>query len=298
MGRYRLGIDLGGTKIEGAAMAADGRMVLRERVATPQGDYKGTLQAVVDLVRRLESDIGDHTSVGIGIPGALSPATGLVKNANSVWLIGHALKDDLERRLERPLRLANDANCFVLSEARDGAAVGAHVVFGVIIGTGTGGGLAVDGQVWTGPNAIGGEWGHNPLPWPRDDERPGPPCYCGKTGCLETFLSGPGFARDYREQTGPARAPAAIAAEAIAGDAKAGAALTRYEDRLARGLASVIVIDPDMIVLGGGMSNIERLYATVPRQWEAYVFSDHVTTPLVRAAHGDSSGVRGAAWLW
>ena len=299
MARYRLGIDLGGTKIEGAAVTDDGRVVVRERVATPQGDYAGTLQAVVDLVRRLESSIGDQASVGIGIPGALSPATGLVKNANSVWLIGQPLKDDLERRLERPLRLANDANCFALSEARDGAAVGARVVFGVIIGTGTGGGLVVDGQVWTGANAIGGEWGHNPLPWPRDDERPAPPCYCGKNGCLETFLSGPGFARDYRGSAGTAREPAAIAAAALGGDAEAGAALTRYEDRLARGLASVInMIDPDVIVLGGGMSNIGRLYVNVPRQWAPCVFSDRVTTSLVPPKHGASSGVRGAAWLW
>jgi fructokinase len=233
------------------------------------------------------------------MPGVISPATGLVKNANSTWLIGHPFAADISARLGREVRCANDANCFALSEAVDGAAAGAHGVFGVIVGTGTGGGIVVGGHVLTGANAIAGEWGHNPLPWPREGEWPGPACYCGRTGCIETFLSGPGFAADYVAHGGEPLDPAAIASRAAAGDARAEQCLQRYADRMARALASVInVLDPDVIVLGGGMSNLDRLYATVPKLWLPYVFSDAVTTRLVKAKHGDSSGVRGAAWLW
>jgi fructokinase len=268
-------------------------------VATPRDDYPATLRAVADLVRGLERDAGETGSVGIGIPGALSPATGRVKNANSVWLNGQALDVDLEALLERPLRFANDANCFALSEATDGAAAGARVVFGAILGTGCGGGVVVDGRVLTGPNAIAGEWGHNPLPWPTDGERPGPPCYCGKSGCLETFLSGPGLARDHAAPSGPTIDPPEIVARAEAGDPTAEAALARYMDRLARAFATVInLLDPDVIVIGGGMSNVARLYRDIPTLWSRYAFSDRVDTRLRPPAHGDSSGVRGAAWLW
>ena len=299
VGPTRIGIDLGGTKIEAAALSRDGIILARHRVSTPRDDYQGTLVAIAGLVERLEKRIGHTASVGVGMPGILSPATGLVKNANSVWLIGRPLGDDLERVLDRPIRLENDANCFALSEARDGAAQGHGLVFGVILGTGTGGGLVVDGRVWRGPNAIGGEWGHNPLPWPGPGEHPGPRCYCGKTGCIETFLSGPGLSADYERTTGQRAEPACIVASATAGDPAAEATLARYDDRLARSLATLInVLDPDVIVLGGGLSNLDRLYAAVPRLWGAYVFSDQVVTTLVRPAHGDSSGVRGAAWLW
>ncbi|MBI2188537.1 MAG: ROK family protein [Acidobacteria bacterium] len=294
----RIGIDLGGTKIE--AVALDGsRELARRRLDTPRGDHAATIDAVVGLVRHLEAELGQSASVGIGIPGTMSPATGLVKNANSVWLIGRPLQTDLERRLDRPIRMANDANCFAVSEAADGAAAGAEVVFGVILGTGTGGGIVVRGQIVVGVNAVAGEWGHNPLPWPADDERPGPACYCGRRGCIETFLSGPGLQADYARSTGETRTAAEIAEQAAAGDRGASAALERYEGRLARGLASIInVLDPDVIVLGGGLSNIDRLYTSVPRLWSPYVFSDTVATRLVKARHGDSSGVRGAAWLW
>jgi fructokinase len=295
----RVGVDLGGTKIEAIALADDGAALGRRRVPTPRGDYEATLEAVAALVEGLEAALGGRARVGIGTPGAVSPATGLVKNANSVWLNGRPLAADLERRLGRPLRLANDANCLALSEARDGAAAGARVVFAVIVGTGTGGGIAIDGRVWTGPNAIAGEWGHNPLPWPGAGEWPGPACYCGKTGCIETFLSGPGLARDYAAATGVTVGGAEIVARAEAGEAAAEAALARYEQRMARALAAVInVLDPEVIVLGGGISNVERLYAAVPRAWGRHVFSDHVATRLCRPAHGDASGVRGAAWLW
>ena len=293
----RIGIDLGGTKIEGVAIDGDGHERLRRRTPTPRGDYDGTLAAVTDLVRDIEREVGVQATVGVGIPGAVSPATGVIKNANSTWLIGRPLVDDLARRLGRPIRLANDANCFALSEAADGAAAGADVVFGVILGTGTGAGIVVHGKVLTGANAIGGEWGHNPLPAPKDDERPGPLCYCGRYGCVETFLSGPGLARDYAS-TGTHTAEQ-IAALATQGEPRALAALERYEERLARALATVMnILDPDVIVLGGGVSNIGRLYESVPRLWTPHVFSDRVATRLVRAQHGDSSGVRGAAWLW
>jgi len=295
----RIGVDLGGMKIEAIALAANGTTLVRRRVPTPRDDYDATIDAIVTIVDGLEQEIGARGTVGLGTPGAVSPATGRIKNSNSTWLLDRPLAEDLAARLARPVRLDNDANCFALSEATDGGGRDAKVVFGVILGTGTGGGIVVDGRPLVGANAIGGEWGHNPLPWPESDERPGPPCYCGRRGCLETFLSGPALSRDYAAATGERRDPPAIAAAAGAGDAGAEAALRRYEDRLARGLASVInVVDPDVIVLGGGMSNIDRLYDQVPRLWAPYVFSDRVDTRLVRPAHGDSSGVRGAAWLW
>jgi fructokinase len=295
----RIGIDVGGTKIEAVALDREHRVLARRRIPTPRHDYDATVAAIVDLVAAIERETGERGTVGVGIPGAVSPASGLVKNANSTWLIGRPLADDLAARLDRPVRLANDANCFTLSEATDGAAAGVHVAFGVILGTGTGGGITVDGRVLVGRNAIAGEWGHNPMPWPRPGEWPGPPCYCGRTGCIETFLSGPGLARDCQAATGATAAPEEIVARAEAGDADAAAALARYEDRLARALASVInLLDPDVIVLGGGLSNIDRLYANVPQRWDPYVFSDRVDTRLVRALHGDASGVRGAAWLW
>ena len=269
------------------------------RVPTPSHSYDEIIASIVRLVRDTEACVGQTGTVGIGIPGAVSPATGLVKNANTVALIGRPLDRDVARALGRPVRVANDANCFALSEASDGAGAGARVVFGVIVGTGTGGGVVVDGKLLTGPHAIAGEWGHNPLPWPRDDERPGPPCYCGKSGCIEAFLAGPSLARDHRLHTGEARDAGDIAQRAEAGDAAAVASMTRYEDRMARGLASAInLLDPDAIVLGGGLSNIARLYREVPLRLGAYVFSDTCNTPILPARHGDSSGVRGAAWLW
>jgi fructokinase len=295
----RIGIDLGGTKIEVIAFGDNGEVLFRDRVATPQEDYSGTLQVIAELVVRLERELGRQGTVGIGMPGAISPATGLVKNSNSVCLNGRRFDRDLERLLRRPLRIANDANCFALSEATDGAAAGAEVVFGVILGTGTGGGVAVRGAILAGANAIAGEWGHNPLPWPHPEELPGPPCYCGKSGCIETYLSGPGLARDFRAAGGRSISALEIGAQAESGDEYADAVLARYEDRLARGLASVInILDPDVIVVGGGLSNIKRLYTEVPRLWSQYVFSDTIATQLVQARFGDSSGVRGAAWLW
>jgi fructokinase len=295
----RIGIDLGGTKIEGLALAGDGRELDRRRIAAPRGDYEQTVRAVCDLVAALESEVGQTGTVGVGIPGVVSPATGLVKNANSTWLNGRPLGEDLGSAMGRPVRLANDANCFALSEAVDGAAAGAGIVFGVIIGTGTGGGLVINGRIVTGANAIGGEWGHNPLPAPEDDERPGPPCYCGRAGCIETFLSGPGLARDYIVRGGADMPAVEIVARAGRGDDIALASLERYERRFARAIASIInVVDPHVIVLGGGLSNIDRLYDRVPSLWGPHVFSDRVDTRLVRATHGDASGVRGAAWLW
>ena len=269
----RIGVDLGGTKIEAIALDPSGKALVRKRIQTPREDYPGTLGAVAGLVLEIEQNLGKKARVGVGIPGALSRATGLVKNANSTWLIGRDLKADFEQALGREVRLANDANCFALSEATDGAAAGAEVVFGVILGTGVGGGIVVRGEVLTGPNAIAGEWGHNPLPLPREKDLPLRDCYCGRKGCIETYLSGPALEKH--------------------------ADLDRYEERLARSLAGVInILDPDVIVLGGGISNLQRLYANVPRLWEPYVFSDRVTTRLVQNRHGDSSGVRGAAWLW
>lgn len=295
----RIGIDLGGTKIEAIVLADDGSEVLCKRVATPAGDYPEILDAIRDLVVRLEAGAGKQCTVGIGMPGSFSRATARVKNSNSVCLNGQALQRDLEGLLERPLRFANDANCFTLSEATDGAAATAVVVFGVIIGTGTGGGITVDGKLVTGPNGIAGEWGHNPLPWPRPDELPGPECYCGLKGCIETWLSGPGLSRDFQQHNGDVVEAVEISRRAQAGDAQAQAVLLRHADRMARALASVInIIDPDVIVLGGGVSNIKSLYDEVPAGWGRYVFSDRVDTQLVRAQYGDSSGVRGAAWLW
>jgi fructokinase len=302
----RIGVDRGGTQIEGIAIADAGVVLMRERVPAPRGDYAATLAAVTGLVFEIERSIGGRGSVGIGIPGTISPATGLVKNANSTWLNGQPLADDLPRLLDRPIRFANDANCFALSEAVDGAAAGASPVFGVIIGTGTGGGLVIDGRVVTGANAIAGEWGHNPLPAMTDEERPGAECYCGRRGCIESFLSGPALSRDYLRlrsasfgETGSETSAQEIARRAAAGETLACAALDRYEARMARALASIVnVIDPEVIVLGGGLSNIDRLYQNVPTLWAPHIFSDRATTRLVRATHGDSSGVRGAAWLW
>lgn len=295
----RIGVDLGGTKIEAIALAPDGVVRARRRIATPQGDYEATLRAVAALVAAIEGEVGERGSVGVGTPGAVSARTGRMKNCNSTWLNGRPLGADLQAALGRAVRLANDANCFALSEATDGAAAGAAVVFGVILGTGVGGGIVVGGQVVAGANAIAGEWGHNPLPWPHDDERPGPACYCGRAGCIETFLSGPGLAADHARDAGRTLDANAIAQRAAAGDGAAAAALARYADRLARALAHVInVLDPDVVVLGGGVSNIDALYDAVPRRWGRYVFSDAVVTRLVRNRHGDASGVRGAAWLW
>ena len=294
----RIGVDLGGTKIEAAAF--DGpRILARQRIPTPAGDYMATLMAVAGLVETLEAELGRRGSVGVGTPGVESAQSGLIKNANSTCLIGQPLKRDLQALLQREVRLANDANCFALSEAVDGAAAGAEVVFGVILGTGVGGGIVVRGEPLVGANAIAGEWGHNPLPAPTAEELPAPACYCGRCGCVETWLSGPGLARDHAATTGEALAPEAIAARAAAGDAACEATLQRYENRLARALAGVInLLDPQVIVLGGGLSKLERLYANVPRLWAPYVFSDTIATRLVKHAHGDSSGVRGAAWLW
>ncbi|HET6263800.1 MAG TPA: ROK family protein [Usitatibacter sp.] len=296
---FRIGIDLGGTKIELAALDATGAVRLRRRVATPVGDYQATVAAVASLVAEAERELGVRATVGVATPGALSRVRGRIKNANSTCLNGQPLHEDLERRLARPVRLANDANCFALSEAVDGAARGAHVAFGVILGTGVGGGLVVGRRALVGANAIAGEWGHNALPLPEPDDHPLPLCYCGRRGCVETFLSGPGLAADHAHVAGERLAAEAIVERAAAGDAACEATLARYERRLARSLAVVInVVDPEVIVLGGGLSQLERLYRNVPALWGAHVFSDAVATRLVPPVHGDSSGVRGAAWLW
>lgn len=302
MERARFGIDLGGTKIALAALDRTGKVLLRRRVPTPRGDYAATIETIAGLVEAAESELGVAASVGVGTPGAPSRIDGLMKNCNSVVLNGRPLAADLEARLARPIRIANDADCFTLSEAADGAACGADVVFGVILGTGVGGGIVVDGRLLRGPNAIGGEWGHDALPWPQPDELPGPACYCGRRGCLETWLSGPALARE-----AAARKPglpdaddaAAVVRRAQAGDADAAAALDAWFDRLARGLAMVInILDPDAIVLGGGLSAIDATYVEVPRRWGRHVFSDRVDTALLRPVHGDDSGVLGAARLW
>jgi len=291
----RIGIDLGGSKIEIIALGDDGQVLLRERVATPQGDYMATVRAVADLVEGAEQQAGARGTVGIGIPGAESIASGLIKNANSTCLIGKSLRRDLQALLQRDVRIANDANCFALSEAVDGAGVGAQVVFGVILGTGVGGGIVIDGKVLTGANAIAGEWGHNPMPGEHHQET----CYCGRKGCIEIYLSGSGLAADHRRATNAVWSAEVIAECAAAGDTAGEATLQRYEARLARALAQVInILDPDVIVLGGGLSNIDRLYRNVPRLWSGLVFSDQVATRLLKHRHGDSSGVRGAAWLW
>jgi fructokinase len=318
----RIGIDLGGTKIEGVVLDG-GRAASRLRVDTPRDDYQGTLDAIGSLVDSLEKSVDDESritnpesrhvpTIGIGIPGTIAESTGLVKNANSTWLIGRPLQRDLEERLGRPIRLANDANCFAMSEAADGGGAGAGVVFGVIAGTGVGGGIVVNGRIISGANGIAGEWGHNPLPWAEVEDQ-GPLCYCGKRGCIETFLSGPGLTADHERVAGVRLLPPQIVEAATGGDPAAEQTLRRYEHRLARGLASIInVLDPEVIVLGGGMSNITRLYTNVPRLWSAFTFAvggtpqrgtrpdagARILTRLVPARHGDSSGVRGAARLW
>lgn len=304
----RIGVDLGGTKIEAIALDLEGGVRATRRAPTPQGDYQGGIRAIVDLVAAVEAEAGAPAGgapVGLGMPGAISPASGLVKNANSTWLNGRPFRADLAAALARPLRIANDADCFAVSEAADGAAAGAQCVFGVILGTGVGGGVVIGGRPLAGPNAIAGEWGHTPLPNPRDDERPGPACYCGRRGCVETWCSGPGLARDHAARGGgaPLSAPpltaAEIAARAEAGDVAAAASLARHAERLGRALSVVVnVIDPHVIVLGGGLSNIAGLPAAVEAALRPHVFSDSVATRVVRHRHGDSSGVRGAAWLW
>jgi fructokinase len=296
MSNSRIGIDVGGTKIEIVALDEHGRELLRRRMPSPRGDYPATLTAIAKLVEAAENALGCKTSVGVGIPGAESRVNGLIKNANSTWLIGQPLRKDLERVLGREVRLANDANCFALSEAVDGAGAGASVVFGVILGTGVGGGIVVDGRVIDGANGIAGEWGHNRMP---GDEPYPATCYCGRFGCIETFLCGPGMKRDHVAHGGEDLDPAQIAARAADGDSTCETTLRRYEQRLARALAQIInILDPDVIVLGGGLSNLDRLYASVPGLWREHVFSDHVATRLLRNRHGDASGVRGAAWLW
>jgi len=294
--KLRIGVDLGGTKIEAVVLAADGGIVWRERVPTPKASADTIYEAIAGLVARCEATLGATATVGIGTPGSLSPKTGLLRGSNTVVLNGRPVKQALEARLKRDVRIANDANCFALSEATDGAGKGAASVFGVILGTGVGGGVVINGQIVNGLHAIAGEWGHNPLPWPQDDERPGHRCYCGKDACIETWLSGPGIGANFLDGK---TAAINIVSQAASGDAVAVSYLQRVEDRLARALATIInVIDPDVIVLGGGVSNIERLYANVPPLLPKYVFSEFVETRLVRNVHGDSSGVRGAAWLW
>ncbi|MGE5472190.1 MAG: ROK family protein [Bacteroidota bacterium] len=295
----RIGIDLGGTKIEIIALADDGGELLRRRIPTPQGDYSATLSAVATLVNNAEQDLGQRASVGIGIPGAESLAGGLIKNANSTCLIGQPLRQDLQTLLCRELRLANDANCFALSEAVDGSGSGAEIVFGAILGTGVGGGIVVNGRVLSGANAIAGEWGHNPLPVASDDPAPAPACYCGRRGCVEAWLSGPALAGDHLTSTGQALTAEEIDRRASAGDPDCDATLQRYEARLGRALAGIInILDPQVIVLGGGLSKIQRLYRNLPACWAPHVFSDSVCTRIRPPTHGDSSGVRGAAWLW
>lgn len=294
----RIGIDFGGTKIEGLVLADDGTELVRRRVPTVRNNYRGTVEAIRDLVLSLEQECGETCTVGASIPGAISPATGLIKNANADWMNGNRFDADLSLALDREVRMRNDANCFAISEYTDGAAKGAEIVFGVIIGTGVGAGLVVNGQPIDGPNGITGEWGHNPLPWPTDDERPGPDCYCGKNGCIETFLSGPGMAAEHKRRTGVDLTAKEIVARADE-DPEATKTLDIYENRLARGLAHVIdILDPHVIVLGGGLSNIPRFYMNLPRLLDYWVFSDTVATRVVPPIHGDSSGVRGAAWLW
>jgi fructokinase len=295
----RIGIDLGGTKIEALAIDDKGIELARHRVDTPRDDYQGTITAMMELVRRLESETGRRGTVGAGIPGTISSITGLVKNANSTWLNGRPLDRDLAAALGREVRVANDANCFAVSEATDGAAAGAQVVFGVILGTGCGGGVAIGGRVHAGPNGVAGEWGHNALPWPKPEENPGPACYCGKRGCMEMWVSGTGIALDYEKATGRRCSTQAIVRDFESGEAQSVAAMERFVDRLARGLAQVInILDPDAIVMGGGVSSVKYIYEAVPKKLPAYVFGGEVSTPILQARYGDSSGVRGAAWLW
>jgi fructokinase len=295
----RIGIDLGGTKIEALAIDNQGVELARHRIDTPRDDYDATILAMVGLVRRLEEEIGSVGTVGAGIPGSISRITGLVKNSNSTWLNGRPLDKDLTAALGREVRIANDANCLAVSEAIDGAAAGKHVVFGVILGTGCGGGVAIGGRVHEGPNGVAGEWGHNPLPWPRPEEYPGPVCYCGKRGCMEMWVSGTGIALDYKTVTGRARTTQEIVSEFEAGEQDATSTMERFEDRLARGLAQVInILDPDVIVIGGGVSRVKYFYQELPKKLSAYVFGGEASTPILPAVYGDSSGVRGAAWLW
>ncbi len=304
--RVRIGIDLGGTKIEGLALDGAGGEIARLRIPTPQHDYEATVRAIVEVVHDLERRIGgirsegEPPSVGVGIPGTVVRATGLVKNANSTWLNGMPLERDLATMLGRPVRCANDANCLAVSEATDGAAAGAGVVFAVILGTGTGGGVAVNGLVHVGPNGVAGEWGHNPLPWATPDELPGPLCYCGQRGCLEMWISGTGLARDHAEVTGQRLSGPEIVAASEAGDAAAEASMVRLEDRIGRALATVVnMLDPDVIVIGGGLSKLDRLYAHLPALIARHMFGGgELATPVLKAKHGDASGVRGAAWLW
>jgi fructokinase len=301
---FRIGIDLGGTKIEGLALSRDGAEVARRRIETPN-DYEQTLLAIKGLITVVEEEASAATghagigSVGVGLPGTLSPATHAVKNSNSTWLNGHAFDKDLEAVIQRPVRVMNDANCFALSEATDGAGMGASVVFGVILGTGVGAGIVIGGRILEGHQGIGGEWGHNSLPWPRDGEWPGPDCYCGRKGCIETYVSGPGMVRDHEAVTGQRLSTREILAAVAGDDDDAAASYGRYVDRLARGLAAVInVIDPEIVVLGGGMSNAPGLPEDVQTALPPHVFTDKLATRVLRNVHGDSSGVRGAAWLW
>lgn len=299
MTNLRLGIDLGGTKIEGVVLDSDGGERARQRIAAPQGDYAATVSALAALIASLEQVAGAKASLGIGMPGSISPASGLVQNANSVWLNGRPLKADLETALSRQIRFANDANCFAMSEATDGAGQGATTVFGVIVGTGCGGGIVVGGRLIDGPRGIGGEWGHNPLPWMTPDEYPGPTCWCGRKGCMETWVAGPALTADHARVTGEAIPSEAIVERAAAGDTSATATLHRHADRLARGIAHVVnLIDPDVVVLGGGLSKLTHLYADVPRLIEPYVFADNPVVTIRPPRWGDASGVRGAAWLW
>jgi fructokinase len=295
----RIGIDLGGTKIEALAIDNEGKELGRHRVDTPRSDYDATIKAMVGLVSRLEVETGSVGSVGVGFPGSVSGITGLVKNSNSTWLNGRPFHRDLTSAMGREVRVANDANCLAVSEATDGAAAGRHVVFAVILGTGCGGGVAIDGHVHAGPNGVAGEWGHNPLPWQTAAEYPGPACYCGKRGCMEMWVSGTGIALDYKSATGRERTTREIMADFEAGDTVSATVVDRFEDRLARGLAQVInILDPDVIVLGGGVSRVQHLYSTVPKKLAQYVFGGESSTAILQSMYGDSSGVRGAAWLW
>ena len=295
----RIGIDLGGTKIEALAIDDRGAELARHRVDTPRDDYEATIKAMVALVHRMEAETGKTGTVGAGIPGTISRVTGRVKNANSTWLNGQPFHKDLTAALGREVRVANDANCLAVSEATDGAAAGVRFVYGVILGTGCGGGVALEGCVHDGPNGVAGEWGHNPLPWPKPEESPGPACYCGKRGCMEMWVSGTGIARDYKNVTGTAKTTREIVADFAAGDRVASETIERFEDRLARGLSNVInILDPDVIVIGGGVSRVEHIYGALPKLLPQYVFGGEASTPIVQAKYGDSSGVRGAAWLW
>jgi fructokinase len=295
----RIGIDLGGTKIEALAIDDRGAELARHRVDTPRDDYEATIKAMVALVHRMEAETGKTGTVGAGIPGTISRVTGRVKNANSTWLNGQPFHKDLTAALGREVRVANDANCLAVSEATDGAAAGVRFVYGVILGTGCGGGVALEGCVHDGPNGVAGEWGHNPLPWPKPEESPGPACYCGKRGCMEMWVSGTGIARDYKNVTGTAKTTREIVADFTAGDRVASETVERFEDRLARGLSNVInILDPDVIVIGGGVSRVEHIYGALPKLLPQYVFGGEASTPIVQAKYGDSSGVRGAAWLW